>query len=129
MAKRNLPLGGAIPMEPGERDCRVTIQQRAQSTGSSGFPKETWSTLRTVWMRKLGLKTSERFAASQLSNPSDAQWEMGYSADMDPELVDVTADRRLVYRDRVYDITGADLIGRREGIELQTLINATGATS
>lgn len=122
MAKRNLPLGGAIPMEPGERDRAVTIQHLTESAGSSGFPVETWTTLKTpVWMRRLDASPRERFQAGQLSAPLDTQWEMGYRADMDPELVDVQKKRRLIYQGRVHDITGASQIGRREGIELLTL--------
>lgn len=122
MAKRNLPLGGAIPMEPGERDRAVTIQQLTESAGSSGFPVETWATLVTpVWMRKLDVGSQERFAAAQLSAPYETQWEMGYRTDMDPELVNVPKTRRLLYGGRTYDITGASQIGRREGIELLTV--------
>lgn len=122
MAKRNLPLGGAIPMEPGERNRAVTIQQMTESAGTSGFPVETWSTLATpVWMRKLETGGKERFAAAQLSAPYDTQWEMGYRADMDPDLVNVPKARRLLFAGRTYDITGADQIGTREGIELRTV--------
>lgn len=109
-------------MEPGERDRAVTIQQMAPSSGTSRFPVETWTTLvTTVWMRKLETKIDERFKAAQLSAAADTQWEMGYRADMDPELVDVPKTRRLVYGGRVFDITSASMIGRREGIELLTI--------
>jgi SPP1 family predicted phage head-tail adaptor len=127
MAKRNLPLGGAIPMEPGERDRPVTIQQRAttDTVDDSGFPTDNgagWTTLASsVWMRKLDLKGQERFQANQLSAPFDTQWEMGYRADMDPELLDVPKLRRLLYQGRSYDIVAASHIGLREGVELMTL--------
>lgn len=128
MAKRNLPLGGATPMEPGERDRAVTLQTRptADARGVSGFPTETWATLVTpVWMRKEDLGGKERFTAGQLSTPATTRWEMGYRADMDPELVDVPKLRRLVYQGRPHDIVEASIIGRREGIELMTLIQGT----
>lgn len=126
MAKRNLPLGGAIPMDPGERDQPVAIQQRAVTKGPSGFAVESWTSLALlVWMRRDDLKGHERFVAHQVSAPAETRWELGYRADMDPEVVDVTADRRLVHRGRVYDITHGSLIGARQGIELMT--RATGA--
>lgn len=119
MAKRNLPLGGAVPMEPGERDKRVTIQTVTQGTGAtSRMPTEDWSALRTVWMRVLTLKGAERQAAEQTAAMSETQFEMGYAADMDPELVDVPATKRLVYQGRTFDVIRASLIGRREGVEL-----------
>lgn len=133
MARRNLPFGSAIPMEPGERDRRVTIQQLTAAKAGSGYPKETWTTLQTAWMRKLEIssglgRASEKFKASQTAASIETQWEMGYSADMDPEAVDVPATRRLVYQGRIYDITAASMIGRREGIELLTIAK-TGVAS
>jgi SPP1 family predicted phage head-tail adaptor len=122
MAKRELPYGGAIPMDPGERDRPVTIQQRASSAAGTGFPVETWTTLiSSTWMRKIDLKGQERMQAGQLAARFDTMFEMAYRVDMDPELVDVTTKRRLVYQGRVYDIVAASQIGRREGVELSTL--------
>lgn len=123
MAQRDLTLGGAIPMDSGERDRLVTIQQLTDSIGGSKYPVEAWSTLTTAWMRKRDLKGWERFKAAQVSAPAETLWEMGYRSDMDPELVDVPKKRRLVYQGRTYDITSASQIGRREGIELMTLAN------
>lgn len=121
MAKRNLMNGAAVPMEPGERDKAVTIQRSVDATPASHVPKETWATLATmVWMRKMDAKSSERFLAGQVAAGFDTQWEMPYRTDMDPELVDVPKTRRLVYQGRVYLIVGADIIGRREGIEILT---------
>lgn len=121
MAKRNLMNGAAVPMEPGERDKAVMIEQSTDSTPPSRVPKETWSTLATlVWMRKMDAKSSERFTVGQVAANFDTQWEMPYRADMDPDLVDVPKSRRLVYQGRVYPIVGAGLIGRHEGIEILT---------
>lgn len=111
-------------MEAGERDTYVTIQRLTDSEGTSGFPVETWTSLASVWMRKMDASGSERFRASQLAASVDTQWEMGYRADMDPDLVDVPKHRRLVYQGRIYDITFASQIGRREGVELITVAGA-----
>lgn len=121
MARRNLASGDAVPMESGERNRRVLIQQLTETTGDSQYPIETWSTLATVWMRKMDASMDERFKASQLAASFETQWEMGYRGDMDPERLDIAKVRRLVYQDRIYDISGASVIGRREGIELLTL--------
>lgn len=125
MAKRNLPFGGATPMDAGERNLATTLEQLTEGTGgSSRVPTEDWTPLATpVWMRRLDLKHTERFKAEQLSSRAETQWEMGYRADMDPELVNVTKERRLVYQGRIYEITGASVIGHREGIELLTVVN------
>lgn len=122
MAKRNLFLGGAIPMESGERDRAVTVQQATETEDSTGFPIQEWTTLVTpYWMRIDGVKGHERFTAGQESAPSTIRWEGGYRTDLDPELVDVPKTRRLLYQGRVFDITDAQQIGRREGIEFMTL--------
>ena len=124
MSKRNALFGGGIvPMDPGERDRYVLVQQRSTTdTGdSSGFPSETWTTLTNLWMSKQELKGSERYMAQQLSGSIVTRWESAYLESMDPELVDVVKLRRLVYKGRAYDITSADQIGRREGIEFMTL--------
>jgi len=122
MAKRNLPYGGITPFDAGERDRAVTIQQLTESSGTSGFPVESWTTLATpVWMRRDDLRGNERFDAGQLSSPFDTRWEMPYREDMDPELVDVAKTRRLLYKNRAYDIVNGSQIGRRDGIELMTL--------
>lgn len=109
-------------MEAGERDRAVTVQQITESTGSSGFPVDTWSTLVSpYWCSKQDIGGRERFTASQLSSQYDTRWEGPYLASLDPELVDVTKERRLVYQGRVHDIVFASQIGRREGIEFLTL--------
>ena len=122
MAQRDLLHAGTVPMDPGQRDRAVTIQQLTEGVDASGAPTETWTTLVTpVWMRKRDLRQDERFKASQLSAPVETMWEMPYRTDMDPESVDVPKTRRLLYQQRTYDIVGASQIGRREGIELMTL--------
>lgn len=112
--------------DPGERDRPVTIQQLTDSVAGSGLPKETWTTLvHLAWMRKTDvtgtMASRERFTADQLSARLETEWEMAYRADMDPELVDVAKTRRLSYQGRIYDITAASQIGRRDGIWLRTL--------
>jgi hypothetical protein len=122
MAKRNLMNGAAVPMEPGERDRAVTIQQLEETIAPGRLPKETWILLATpVWFRKLDAKSSEKVKSDQVAANFDTQWEMGYRGDMDPDLIDVPKKRRLLYQGRIYPIVGASQIGRREGIEVLTL--------
>lgn len=112
----------SLPIDPGERDRRVTIQQRssADDVGEAGEPVETWSDLANCFMRRIDIHGTERLQASQLSAPYNTRWEMNYRADMDPDLVDVAQLRRLVYKGRVYDIVHGALINRQDGIELAT---------
>ena len=111
------------PMEAGERDWIVTIEQVTDSTdASSGEPIETWTTLvASMPAAKFDLQGYERQQVNQLSARYDTRWELNYRLDMDPDLVDVARTRRLVCRGRTHDIVAASMIGRREGIELHTL--------
>lgn len=110
-------------MEPGERDYIITIEQATDSAdASSGEPIETWTTLEAnMPAGKYDLQGYERQQVNQLSARYDTRWEINYRLDMDPDLVDVPKTRRIVCRGRTHDIVAASMIGRREGIELQTI--------
>lgn len=99
----------------------VTIQQLTDSADSSGAPIETWTTLLTAKMARESERGDERFKADQLSGAFMTKWTMRYSADMDPDLVDVQKKRRLLYQGRAYDITLAETMDRKAGIILHTL--------
>lgn len=103
----------------GQRDCLVTIQSKTPAT--SGYPVETWATLGTEWMSKIDQTGVEQFSAGQLSAATTTIFDMPYRADMDPDLVDVPGERRLVYRGRAYDVTAATTLRRGLLIRLITL--------
>lgn len=126
MAKRNLWLGGAVPMEPGERDRIVRVQQLTDGVGDAGEPKEAWTTLfDTYWVRKDDMRGDERFKAGQEVAAQLVRWEGPWHESLDPDVVDVPKKRRFVYRDRVHDIVDCMEIGRRDGLEFTTLVNMT----
>ena len=111
-----------IGLDAGAMDREVTIQQLTDTAGSSGYPVESWTSLTPAeWMEKLATTGSERFRAAQLSAPIDTRWRMYWREDMDPDAVDVPKMFRLLHQGRIYDITSATEVGRREGIELTTL--------
>lgn len=110
-----------MAMDAGARDRYVLIQQQTVSAGGSHFPVGTWTDLDSVWMNKRDAGASERFKAAQISAYFDTTWGLTYREDMDPEIVDVTKTRRLVYKGRTYDITSARQLDRNAEIELLTL--------
>jgi SPP1 family predicted phage head-tail adaptor len=114
-------LSGRPMVASGQRTRAVTIQQLTESTGESGFPIETWTTLAVEYMARLDLRANEQFAVNQTSAFAETQWHMPYREDMDPDLVDVAKTRRLVYEGRTYDILTASALDWRKGIELTTL--------
>lgn len=115
-------MAGKSTNEPGDRDRLVTIQQRGgDAVDDEGFPLSSWVDLVEAFMAKRDASARERMSRDQLSASFDSVFQMNYRDDMDPELVDVPKLRRLIYQGRTYDIVAASQIGRRDGIELQTL--------
>lgn len=114
-------LGGKSRAASGRRDKLVTIEQRTVPT-EGGYPGDTWETLRSVRMSRLDLRADERYASAQDSAYKETQWHGPYTADMDPDAIDVPANRRLLYADRIYNIRSASMIGNKQGIEYITLV-------
>ena len=108
--------------DAGARDRLVTIQQVADSSGESGFPVETWTTLATMYASRKELRTAvaneDMRPAGMLSARFETEWDLPYRADIDPEIVNVPKVRRLVYEGRVHDILHAQVIGRRRGVKV-----------
>ena len=113
---------GPRRLSAGMRHWQVTIQLLTESAGVSGFPVESWtaSTPIVVQASKDDDTGSERFAANQTTSPFDTTWQIPYLASMDPELVNVQKQRRVIYAGRVHDIVSATVIGLHDGIELKT---------
>ena len=111
--------------EAGKRDRLVTIQEIVESKGSSNYPVETPSNLAQVWASMKQTDGSERFIAEQHSAPFDTTWDVPYSAQWDPALLNVPKARRIVWNSRVYDIVAAEEIGRKQGVRLMTLSGGT----
>ncbi len=105
----------------GARDKSVTIEQLTASSGASHFPVETWTPLLALFASQDVIGGRERFSADQLSAPFDTVWQVPYHPDIDPDLVDVAKQRRLVYLGRVHDIVHAAQVGRQVTIALSTL--------
>lgn len=118
----------ARTVDHGKRDRIVTIQQRStEAVDAVGAPNPHggWTTLVAAMpVFRQDVMGAEKFVNSQTAARLDARWEMNYRADMDPEVVDVTATRRLLAGTVVHDIVQASVLGRREGIEVFTIASA-----
>lgn len=111
-------------MDAGARDRRIAIHAVADSAGSSSFPVETVSPtpLGTVWAAHEDGQGDERFASDQLSSPFNTKWTVPYSAQWDPELVNVAKVCCILWQGRKYDILHGARTGRQhDDIELWTL--------
>lgn len=111
----------------GKRTLLVTVQQMTMTRGTSRAPVETWTTLRTCRASKEDLlmnDSRESFRAEQVSARLETAWGLPYTADMDPESVDVPRTRRIVFSGRTYDITRASVEPGRKGVQVITLAKA-----
>lgn len=118
-----------LPIEPGHLDQRVLVQRAVNGEDGAGAPLSSWSVLGTFPMGRELIRGMERVQAGFTQSSYDARWLMHYRADMDPDLVDVPKDRRLVFRGRVQEIVTAQHLGRRDGIELTTKATTQEPTS
>ena len=103
---------------------RVEWRESADQVDDTGFPIDAWedeALSEPEWMTRRDVSAQERLAADQMTASLVTVWTMAYRPDMDPDLVDVAKLRRLVFGERIFDITGAAVIGSYEGIELATL--------
>ncbi len=109
----------------GTRGRLVMIQQKTEAKGPSGRPVETWSDLGCAWMERedTASMNDEHFSMNKLVARADGRWCMLYQANMDPEAFNIPSERRLVYRDRIYDIVSATASGQAGIIELTTIAN------
>jgi SPP1 family predicted phage head-tail adaptor len=110
-----------MPLNPGEMDREIVLEQAATAPGPSGFPVDTWSTLDTVWASKEDRDGRDRYAAAERSDPFDSVFQMYYRDDMDPEAVDLPKTRRVTFQGRTYAIVSGRILGYQEGLELLTL--------
>jgi hypothetical protein len=109
-------------MAAGRRDTDVDIQFLRPESENDGYPVERWQTREVgVMMNRQDVRADERWTASQTSAFVETIFQMPYLPCMDPDLVDVPNERRLVLSGRVFDIRAASMIGRRQGLELLTL--------
>jgi hypothetical protein len=112
----------AGPVGAGARDRWVTIQGRPEdSTAASGFPLDgPWTDLATVAMARAEVDALEVARGNEPRARATTRWETAYRPDCDPERLDIPKLRRLVYRDRTYDIISAIQIGRRHAVVFMT---------
>jgi head-tail adaptor len=111
----------------GERRFPVFLDQRVPdgAVDPSGAPIDAWTPLdgsgRPEMMAKFPIGGREMFQGQQVTAPYDTRWRMAYRPDMDPDVLDVPADRRLRYENRAYNIVSAAVMGYQDEIELLTI--------
>ena len=104
-----------MPLDIGKLDRRVTIEQRTDTRDDFGEPIPAWSTLATVWAGKVSEEGSERFEGEQRHATRRVVWRIRHRTD-------VTEAMRILFDGDHYDITAITEIGRKEGLQIETLL-------
>lgn len=102
-------------MRAGDLDRQITIEAPTETPNAIGEPIQTWSVFVTVWAKVAPVRGRERFTADQVAAEADTIFRIRW-------LVGVTEKMRVSYDGRLYDITYIAELGRREGMELQTVM-------
>lgn len=98
-------------MRAGKLDRRIRIERKETSTDSMGGITESYRELATVSAELVPQSARERFLADVERSERMVMFRIRYRRD-------VKATMRIAYRNQLYDITGVQEIGRRDGLEI-----------
>jgi SPP1 family predicted phage head-tail adaptor len=98
----------------GERNKQIAIQEKAISTDSIGNQTETWHTIATVWAAIQPLSGREYWAARQVNAETTTKVTILYRRG-------VTAEHRILYGSRVFELTAPPINTSEANAELVLL--------
>ena len=110
-------------MRAGNLDRRITLQRASVAQNGLGEEIETWADLATVWAEKI---ESRRLAKEQ-SDAGEARQALRrrtFRIRWSSGLADLNARDRVIFDGQACDILGVTELGRREGLEIETLQRA-----
>jgi SPP1 family predicted phage head-tail adaptor len=104
-------------MQAGKLDRRIAVERATTAKNDFGEEVPTWAPLSTVWAQVLPISDQERWRASEVSATVSTRFRIRWG-------LGVTAEDRIVYEGRVYEISGVKELGRREGQEVTAAARA-----
>ena len=109
-------------MRAGELDRRITIERYVETRGDFNEPVLTWEPLATVWASKTDASAGERYRAQAVGAEITSHFRIRYSS----QVADVNPKDRLIYEDRVYNITAVREAkdGRRVALAIDAVARA-----
>lgn len=107
-------------MTAGELDRRITIQTAQKTANALNEPIETWVMLATVRAKKTDVSDGERIRAAGVSAEITTRFLIRWSQAVSV----VTANDRVLFAGRAYDIFAVKEVGRREAIEITAAARA-----
>lgn len=107
-------------MQAGQMDRRLTIQRATYATNGFNEPVPTWTTLATVWARRINVSDAERQRSAETAAEITARFQVRYQA----ALASLNPKDRVICEGDTFDIWGVKEIGRREGLEISATARA-----
>lgn len=101
-------------MNIGKLDRRIALQVVTTTRDAWNHPTESWATVATVWATKTPRQATEPTEASQVVALEVVHWYIRYRDDV------AAGTHRVKWGAVVYDITGVQELGRRDGLRLIT---------
>lgn len=98
----------------GAFDRRITLQQPVHTQDATGGRVPGWSTVATVWARRLSAKGREFNAGGVELASVEEGFQIRYGA----AWAGLDATWRVLYNGRTYDLLAVDEMGRRERFTL-----------
>lgn len=111
-----------MALAAGKMDRRITIQRATITRDEYNEEVPGWADLATVWASYEPIKDGERFRGGERAADLSARFQIRYSA----TSATITAEDRLIFEGRTYEIEHVKEIGRREGLELTSVGRADG---
>lgn len=100
-------------MNAGRMDRRITIQNYTVQRDSWNHPRQTWTTLHTVWAHKREVVLREQTELQQRVGYTRTHFKIRYVSGIDTTM-------RVEYDNQHYYVIGVKELGRQEGLELIT---------
>jgi SPP1 family predicted phage head-tail adaptor len=104
-----------MPLNAGQLDRRITIQQRAAGVDARGQPNGAWTDVATVWAMPMPRAGREYFAAGQLQAEGGMAWRIRNRSG-------ITAAMRIVEGAEAWEISAPPMPSpNREWLDLYCL--------
>ncbi len=101
-------------MYKGRMDRRIVIQRATETRDSFNNLVKTWSYLMKVWADKEDVRDSERIASQEVGAEITTRFRIEWYL----SLEDLNPKDRIIFEDKIYNISAVKEIGRKQGMEI-----------
>ena len=109
-----------MPINSGELDRKITIQKKVIERDEIGGEKPVWKTVSEPWAKVKFNPGGERFQAAQFIGKTPVQFLVRWSL----KAKELTAEHRVLFEGRTFDVVDTSELGRREGIFIDATVHS-----